>query len=747
MAHNSDSDPAEHRGFLQSGLFRYALASLAAYAGIAVVGILLGWGYLNLYVDRDTIKFRQVETTARQVVWEEPESIEDRFQSLSGNLEASFSASGDYMVLSRVFSPGNSDLYWSRRSMQGWTKPQPIARVNSDQQERYPHISSNGRFLFFSSDREGGEGGLDLYVSQRLEDGWDLPKHLGSLVNTEWDEMYPVLNSGLSRIYFSSNRPVDRDPGRRDADLYFSQFEFSQPGVFEMLLPVPLTEANSPANEYVAALNDRGDIVYFNSDRPGGLGGLDVYRMQRVPDGYTKPENMGYPLNSVFEEVYLQLHRDGFEIYLVSNRDLRDWRNVGFYRSVTREVATEIDDKLLLNALLALLFLFVAVWTAHYLVYLLLSSRIAMRTITRCILASLLIHLLLLALSGSWYLSSQVDSDLRGPGPPMTINLSNLARESISLAVRESVAALPEVRTAPNTVTEVSEIDVVERNPTPAVPTPPVPTVTPSQNDAVAEQFPVRPVQRSASIRSVDMKVNLTPLDLGSAEVVLDTPAGAAAQSGSQEDGDQPRILDQEPSRPEVRPETASTASRLTDQPMPITPSQATDSSATAQVADRRTTPPQARVFSRRLSDGIIAEISRVDEVDRGSMVAGSTSLSRSFGQSLGTLAFKPTIPLEMKEPEPEEEEEDELGLLKIDPNRVLPLSLRLQLEALRRNLFELNYRRFYFFDFMSFDRLRMTETGVDEHSLGRVGGDLADRLPGFMLPAARELEVPEQMR
>jgi len=135
----------------------------------------------------------------------------------------------------------------------------------------FPAFSPDGESLYFSSDRPGGQGGYDLYVSKRTASGWGTPTNLGDRVNSPGNEIspYAVGNS----IYFSS----DYLPGFGGMDIYRADLiGASVSSVVNMGNGV-----NSPADDAGFTLSKDGQWSYFFSNREGGKGNLDLYRGMR----------------------------------------------------------------------------------------------------------------------------------------------------------------------------------------------------------------------------------------------------------------------------------------------------------------------------------------------------------------------------------------------------------------------------------------------------------------------------------
>lgn len=164
----------------------------------------------------------------------------------------------------------NRDIYFSEFVNNEWTPPIRLnENINTNKYESHPAISLDGNMLIFASDREGGVGGIDLYISLRNENGfWDKAENLTISVNTDKNEMAPYFDNSRN-LYYSSNGY--QGLGGSDiikAKMMNDNGKFGDPKI----LNFPI---NTDGDETGAA--PFGSKIFVSSNRRGGCGGMDLY--------------------------------------------------------------------------------------------------------------------------------------------------------------------------------------------------------------------------------------------------------------------------------------------------------------------------------------------------------------------------------------------------------------------------------------------------------------------------------------
>ena len=181
------------------------------------------------------------------------------------------------------------DIYVTYKNGNTWSKPKLIsANVNIRYNDAAASLSPDGKTLFLYI--EEGEG--DIYTSTRSGEEWSKPVPMNKNINTGmfWETCASVSADG-KKLYFASNRPG----GIGELDLYSSQLDNKGDwGKAVNLGPI----INTPENEDSPFIHPDGVSLYFSSDGHPRLGNSDIFVSEFKNNKWSKPENMGYPLNS-----------------------------------------------------------------------------------------------------------------------------------------------------------------------------------------------------------------------------------------------------------------------------------------------------------------------------------------------------------------------------------------------------------------------------------------------------------------
>ncbi len=153
-------------------------------------------------------------------------------------------------------------IYKINKKGKSWSEPKSMPFNDEEYNAMHPSLSADGTMLFFASDMPGGFGGLDLYVCYMEEGRWSVPINLGPTINTEGDEVFPYIHG-----------------------------------------------------------EGQNATLYFSSNGHIGLGGLDIYMSKENYGSWMEPTNLGYPVNSTFDDFSIAMNADRTHGYFASNRN------------------------------------------------------------------------------------------------------------------------------------------------------------------------------------------------------------------------------------------------------------------------------------------------------------------------------------------------------------------------------------------------------------------------------------------
>jgi len=245
----------------------------------------------------------------------EPVNLGKEINSVYRDYFPSLTADGEQLIFSRNIN-GNEDFYISKKSGNLWGNPTPLSeQINTKQyNEGAQSLSPDGMYLFFTGcNRPDGLGRCDIYVSHKEGKNWAAPFNLGAPINTEYWESQPSISPDGSTLYFVSNRPG----GQGGYDIWKSKLkDDGYWGTPENLGP----DINTAYDEHTPFIHPDGTTLYFSSDGWPGLGSKDIFLSRMDEKGkWTKPENLGYPINTFNEETGLIVSPDGTQGLFSSN--------------------------------------------------------------------------------------------------------------------------------------------------------------------------------------------------------------------------------------------------------------------------------------------------------------------------------------------------------------------------------------------------------------------------------------------
>ena len=209
--------------------------------------------------------------------WGQSVQLDQTINTANHDACVGISSEGQTMIIYK--DDGGGDLYYSQLSGTKWGKPISFGKsINTDYWEACGNFSADGNYLFFVSNKKGGFGGTDIYWSKRNTDGtWAAPINMGKEVNTSEDEFSPYLHADGKTFYFSSQGHNSMG----GFDIFQSTIQFSQ-GLITSSIPTNLGyPINTVGDEIYFVWSADNKRAYFSSAREGGFGDKDLYMLER----------------------------------------------------------------------------------------------------------------------------------------------------------------------------------------------------------------------------------------------------------------------------------------------------------------------------------------------------------------------------------------------------------------------------------------------------------------------------------
>jgi outer membrane protein OmpA-like peptidoglycan-associated protein len=270
-----------------------------------------------------------------------PENLGDHINTQNDEYWPSLTVDSKMLVFTRLLPVTNhtglkqEDFYMSESDSAGWKPAHPMTGLNSPMNEGAQFISSDGKLLFFTlCNHRNGYGSCDIWFSVLRNNQWSVPQNAGEMVNTPGWEGQPSFSAFGNFLYFSSTR----QGGKGNKDIWRIHLKgWSREGIPEWSDLINLGDSiNTPGDEISPFIHPNGKDLYFSSDYWPGFGGYDLFHtIEKDNNTWTKPANLGYPVNSPGNEQGLVIDRTGKTAYFSTNREQKG--NMDIYRFETDE--------------------------------------------------------------------------------------------------------------------------------------------------------------------------------------------------------------------------------------------------------------------------------------------------------------------------------------------------------------------------------------------------------------------------
>jgi len=219
--------------------------------------------------------------------WKTSQNIGKIFSTKNNDALVGLSSKGDIAFIYKGLE-NEGDLYIANRKLSTWSKPSNLGNtINSKKgKENSATLSNNDSTLYFTSNKEGGFGGFDIYVSRKKSNGkWDIPQNLGFEINSPKDELSVCLSHDNQTLYFASNGLA----GSGGFDIF--KLELNENGNWSAPINLgnPINTATNQLSYYSLPDNK---TAFYASENENSLGSLDIYKITFLGDEKPSYQNV-----------------------------------------------------------------------------------------------------------------------------------------------------------------------------------------------------------------------------------------------------------------------------------------------------------------------------------------------------------------------------------------------------------------------------------------------------------------------
>jgi outer membrane protein OmpA-like peptidoglycan-associated protein len=251
------------------------------------------------------------------LTWTVASTIGNQINNFSNQGAHTISADGSLMIYTDCTCDDGlvkcCDLYLSEYADNLWSKGVKLGNpINTAYWEAQPCISSDGKTIYFVSNRQGGKGMKDIWKIIKWADGtWSGAINLGDSINTEGNEMSPFIHADNKTFYFSS----DGFPGMGGLDLFRSEIQSDKKFSTPQNLGYPI---NSFENEFRIILDAKGETAYYSSNRDTSTG-QDIYKFELYPE--MQPVKTIYVKGNIYDLNSKEIITANYEIFNLNTTD------------------------------------------------------------------------------------------------------------------------------------------------------------------------------------------------------------------------------------------------------------------------------------------------------------------------------------------------------------------------------------------------------------------------------------------
>jgi outer membrane protein OmpA-like peptidoglycan-associated protein/tetratricopeptide (TPR) repeat protein len=240
--------------------------------------------------------------------------IGDGVNSVTSEYFPSLTIDGKKLIFTKRVA-NNEDFYSSEKQGNQWMPASPLTgAINTPLNEGGQQVSQDGKWLVYAGcNFPDSYGGCDLYISYNKAGVWGQRENLGKSINSEFWESTPCLSPDKNDLYFSSNRTG----GFGGSDIYVSHRMANGKWTAAENLGSTI---NTSGDESFPFMHADGETIYFTSDGLQGYGGSDIFLTKKKINGFEKPLNVGFPINTINNEGSMIVDAEGQMAFYASDR-------------------------------------------------------------------------------------------------------------------------------------------------------------------------------------------------------------------------------------------------------------------------------------------------------------------------------------------------------------------------------------------------------------------------------------------
>ena len=239
--------------------------------------------------------------------------LPDNFSNGSVNIDPAVSFDGNTIAYTEQRGVTNA-IYFSKKERGKWQPPIEITlEINAGEDCSTCSLNNNGTELFlYKKDNEDG----NIYSTTYTNGAWTTIKKLNKNINTKFYESHASISADGKKLYFSSNR----DGGQGGLDIYISEKDATGDWGPAVNLGAAI---NSPYNEDTPFITQNDSVLYFSSEGHSSIGGFDIFKSQKVGNVWKTPQNLGFPINTTDDDKFLQPVNNGMNAYYSMSTDYK----------------------------------------------------------------------------------------------------------------------------------------------------------------------------------------------------------------------------------------------------------------------------------------------------------------------------------------------------------------------------------------------------------------------------------------